>query len=228
MLRIHFYRQTTTDCNTDQTTYHPSSATRQCGSLPGQGPATVELHRLHALVHDRVPGAVWRVDRIHVGLHAGRRRVLYSVLFGHRSDRKSSSKYPLSVQKCCVTNRRMLSLPFPNQVLNLFLALLLSNFGSSSLSAPTADNETNKIAEAFNRISRFSNWIKSNIANALKFVKNKLTSQIASVQPAGEQHNHLSWIWNEGYYPLAFSKHYKLNKYLLLLLLLLPATKRNL
>ncbi|XP_058055276.1 sodium channel protein para isoform X33 [Anopheles bellator] len=70
-------------------------------------------------------------------------------------------------------------------VLNLFLALLLSNFGSSSLSAPTADNETNKIAEAFNRISRFSNWIKLNIANALKFVKNKLTSQIASVQPAG-------------------------------------------
>ncbi|XP_058457331.1 sodium channel protein para isoform X46 [Malaya genurostris] len=82
-------------------------------------------------------------------------------------------------------------------VLNLFLALLLSNFGSSSLSAPTADQETNKIAEAFNRISRFSNWIKLNIANALKFVKNKLTSQIASVQPAGEQHNHLSWIWNE-------------------------------
>ncbi|XP_052563363.1 sodium channel protein para isoform X7 [Culex pipiens pallens] len=83
-------------------------------------------------------------------------------------------------------------------VLNLFLALLLSNFGSSSLSAPTADNETNKIAEAFNRISRFSNWIKANIAAALKFVKNKLTSQIASVQPAGEQHNHLSWIWSEG------------------------------
>ncbi|XP_052563391.1 sodium channel protein para isoform X34 [Culex pipiens pallens] len=71
-------------------------------------------------------------------------------------------------------------------VLNLFLALLLSNFGSSSLSAPTADNETNKIAEAFNRISRFSNWIKANIAAALKFVKNKLTSQIASVQPAGK------------------------------------------
>lgn len=95
----------------------------------------------------------------------------------------------------------------PQQVLNLFLALLLSNFGSSSLSAPTADNETNKIAEAFNRISRFSNWIKLNVANALKFVKSKLTSQIASVQPAGEQHNHLSWIWNEGYYPLAFSNN---------------------
>ncbi|XP_052563402.1 sodium channel protein para isoform X45 [Culex pipiens pallens] len=76
-------------------------------------------------------------------------------------------------------------------VLNLFLALLLSNFGSSSLSAPTADNETNKIAEAFNRISRFSNWIKANIAAALKFVKNKLTSQIASVQPAEHGENEL-------------------------------------
>ncbi|XP_058457330.1 sodium channel protein para isoform X45 [Malaya genurostris] len=76
-------------------------------------------------------------------------------------------------------------------VLNLFLALLLSNFGSSSLSAPTADQETNKIAEAFNRISRFSNWIKLNIANALKFVKNKLTSQIASVQPAEHGENEL-------------------------------------
>lgn len=69
------------------------------------------------------------------------------------------------------------------KVLNLFLALLLSNFGSSSLSAPTADQETNKIAEAFNRISRFSNWIKSSIANALKFVKNKLTNQISNLQP---------------------------------------------
>uniref|UniRef100_A0AAG5DSR0 Sodium channel protein n=1 Tax=Anopheles atroparvus TaxID=41427 RepID=A0AAG5DSR0_ANOAO len=76
-------------------------------------------------------------------------------------------------------------------VLNLFLALLLSNFGSSSLSAPTADNETNKIAEAFNRISRFSNWIKMNVANALKFFKNKLTSQIASVQPAEHGENEL-------------------------------------
>ncbi|XP_055695921.1 sodium channel protein para isoform X36 [Lutzomyia longipalpis] len=64
-------------------------------------------------------------------------------------------------------------------VLNLFLALLLSNFGSSSLSAPTADNDTNKIAEAFNRISRFINWIKRNIANALKTVRNKLTNQIS-------------------------------------------------
>lgn len=81
------------------------------------------------------------------------------------------------------------------------MALLLSNFGSSSLSAPTADNETNKIAEAFNRISRFINWIKRNVANALKYVRNKLTNQISD-QTTGERINHISWIWNEGFYPL--------------------------
>lgn len=61
----------------------------------------------------------------------------------------------------------------------------MSNFGSSSLSAPTADNETNKIAEAFNRISRFKKWIKSSIMNGLKAIKNKITNQI-SVQPSGK------------------------------------------
>lgn len=74
----------------------------------------------------------------------------------------------------------------PIQVLNLFLALLLSNFGSSSLSAPTADQETNKIAEAFNRISRFKKWVKSSIMNGLKKLKNKITNQI-SVQPSGNE-----------------------------------------
>ncbi|KAL4710946.1 hypothetical protein ACJJTC_017911 [Scirpophaga incertulas] len=68
-------------------------------------------------------------------------------------------------------------------VLNLFLALLLSNFGSSSLSTPTADQDTNKIAEAFNRISRFIDWIKRNIADFLKLLKNKLTNQIAIHAP---------------------------------------------
>lgn len=69
------------------------------------------------------------------------------------------------------------------QVLNLFLALLLSNFGSSSLSTPTADQDTNKIAEAFNRISRFTEWVKRNVADILKLLKNKLTNQIAIHAP---------------------------------------------
>ncbi|XP_055854969.1 sodium channel protein para isoform X30 [Episyrphus balteatus] len=68
-------------------------------------------------------------------------------------------------------------------VLNLFLALLLSNFGSSSLSAPTADNDTNKIAEAFNRFSRFSKWIKRNVASCFKLIRNKLTNQISDQPP---------------------------------------------
>ena len=54
------------------------------------------------------------------------------------------------------------------QVLNLFLALLLSSFGASNLSAPTADAETNKLAEAFNRIGRFIRWIKSLIRRSIQ------------------------------------------------------------
>ncbi|XP_057653303.1 sodium channel protein para isoform X4 [Diorhabda carinulata] len=70
-------------------------------------------------------------------------------------------------------------------VLNLFLALLLSNFGSSSLSAPTADNDTNKIAEAFDRIGRFIRWIKAGVADIAKLIRFKLTNQISD-QPSGE------------------------------------------
>ncbi|XP_053952366.1 sodium channel protein para isoform X17 [Anastrepha ludens] len=70
-------------------------------------------------------------------------------------------------------------------VLNLFLALLLSNFGSSSLSAPTADNDTNKIVEAFNRISRFKAWIKRNFSSCFNYIRNKLTNQISD-QPSGK------------------------------------------
>ncbi|XP_059479446.1 sodium channel protein para isoform X5 [Neocloeon triangulifer] len=68
-------------------------------------------------------------------------------------------------------------------VLNLFLALLLSNFGSSNLSAPTADNETNKIAEAFNRIGRFKAWVKRSIVNMAKALRAKLTNQISDQTP---------------------------------------------
>ncbi|XP_054288733.1 sodium channel protein para-like isoform X6 [Macrosteles quadrilineatus] len=70
-------------------------------------------------------------------------------------------------------------------VLNLFLALLLSNFGSSSLSAPAADTETNKIAEAFDRIGRFSTWVKHSMLNFAKVIRAKLTNQIAD-QTTGE------------------------------------------
>ncbi|GFS10974.1 sodium channel protein, partial [Elysia marginata] len=45
-------------------------------------------------------------------------------------------------------------------VLNLFLALLLSSFGSESLSRSESDDEPNKIAEAIDRFKRFGNWVK--------------------------------------------------------------------
>ncbi|XP_039291754.1 sodium channel protein para isoform X2 [Nilaparvata lugens] len=79
-------------------------------------------------------------------------------------------------------------------VLNLFLALLLSNFGSSSLSAPTADQETNKIAEAFERIARFNKWVKRAMLGLVKAVRAKLTNQIADQTP-GER---LAASWTQG------------------------------
>ncbi|XP_046749979.1 sodium channel protein para isoform X10 [Diprion similis] len=70
-------------------------------------------------------------------------------------------------------------------VLNLFLALLLSNFGSSNLSAPTADNDTNKIAEAIDRIARFIQWVKRSLFNLFKMMRAKFTNQISDQAPDG-------------------------------------------
>lgn len=56
-------------------------------------------------------------------------------------------------------------------VLNLFLALLLSSFGASNLSTPSTDADTNKLAEAFNRIGRFIKWIKM---KARKFTRTQI------------------------------------------------------
>lgn len=85
-----------------------------------------------------------------------------------------------------------------NQVLNLFLALLLSNFGSSNLSAPTADSDTNKITEAIDRISRFIGWIKRSILNLLKMLRAKFTNQISDQAPGEGPSN----SWKEGLYPI--------------------------
>jgi hypothetical protein len=54
-------------------------------------------------------------------------------------------------------------------VLNLFLALLLSSFGASNLSAPTSDSaDTKKLQEAFDRFSRANKWVKSKLFNVFK------------------------------------------------------------
>lgn len=53
----------------------------------------MELHGLHAQLYDCVPGALWGVDRVHVGLHVGGGRVLYSLLLGHCGHRQFGGMY---------------------------------------------------------------------------------------------------------------------------------------
>lgn len=54
-------------------------------------------------------------------------------------------------------------------VLNLFLALLLSSFGASSLSSPSTESaDTKKLQEAFDRFSRAHKWIKSKVISLFK------------------------------------------------------------
>lgn len=65
--------------------------------------------------------------------------------------------------------------PSALQVLNLFLALLLSSFGASNLSGANNDEDgTNKLTEAFNRIGRFKRFIKNLIVRGLNFLKDKI------------------------------------------------------
>ena len=59
-------------------------------------------------------------------------------------------------------------------VLNLFLALLLSSFGTSNLSGASNDEDgTNKLTEAFNRIGRFKRFVKKFVVKGLFFLKEK-------------------------------------------------------
>ncbi|BFZ11652.1 hypothetical protein BsWGS_14691 [Bradybaena similaris] len=53
-------------------------------------------------------------------------------------------------------------------VLNLFLALLLSSFGTESLSSSESAEEPNKISEAIDRFRRFGNWVKVKIIVCIK------------------------------------------------------------
>ena len=57
--------------------------------------ATLELHRLHAQLHDRLPRAVRGVDRVHVGLHLRRRALLRPLLPRNRPRRESRHSQPL-------------------------------------------------------------------------------------------------------------------------------------
>lgn len=55
--------------------------------------------------------------------------------------------------------------PFPSQVLNLFLALLLSSFSSDNLSAPDEDGEMNNIQIAVARIHTGFAWLMRNVSD---------------------------------------------------------------
>ncbi|RWS27873.1 uncharacterized protein B4U80_02113 [Leptotrombidium deliense] len=62
-------------------------------------------------------------------------------------------------------------------VLSLFLALLLSSFGASNLSAPTSESaDTKKLQEAFERFSRAQRWIKNRILSIFK-PRNRISDQ---------------------------------------------------
>ena len=54
------------------------------------------------------------------------------------------------------------------QVLNLFLALLLSSFGAESLQQSQDESEPNKLQEAVERINRFVVYIKSKVNYCIK------------------------------------------------------------
>lgn len=79
-------------------------------------------------------------------------------------------------------------------LLNLFLALLLSSFGGSSV-APS-DNEQNKLAEAFDRIGRFIRWIKNGIKSFFKAIinliihaKNRIVPNPQPPEPPPDMHH---------------------------------------
>lgn len=72
-------------------------------------------------------------------------------------------------------------------VLNLFLALLLSSFGASNLSSPQADAETNKLAEAFHRIARFSKWTRSSFGKLLSYLFNMIKCSKKQKQPPAQE-----------------------------------------
>ena len=54
------------------------------------------------------------------------------------------------------------------QVLNLFLALLLSSFGAESLKHSEEEEGPNKLQEAIDRITRFVIYVKSHILYCIK------------------------------------------------------------
>ena len=66
---------------------------RQRGAVPSENDAKMELHRLHAQLHDRLPRPLWGVDRVDVGLHV---RISY---IGSDLVKKDNSSICLSISR---------------------------------------------------------------------------------------------------------------------------------
>ena len=75
----------------------------------------------------------------------------------------------------------------PCQVLNLFLALLLSSFGASNLSSGPDEGEPNKLAQAIDRIDRFIAWVKRSIRAGIMAVINKVRGRKADAVADGSR-----------------------------------------
>ena len=90
----------------------------------------------------------------------------------HRNLRIFCSKTARGGNYISLVGNRMqthsLVLFFSHQVLNLFLALLLSSFGAESLQQSQEDSEPNKLQEAIDRINRFVLFIKSHVLYCVK------------------------------------------------------------
>lgn len=64
--------------------------------ISGWRNATMEFHRFHAFIYDRVPCSVRWMDWINVGLYASWRRIMHTIFLSHRCHWQFSRKYSFS------------------------------------------------------------------------------------------------------------------------------------
>lgn len=77
----------------------------------------------------------------------------------------------------------------PFQVLNLFLALLLSSFSSDNLAAPEDETEANNLQIAIARIHRGIDFAKKKLYEFVQTICFQKSKATAGIKSAGEQNN---------------------------------------
>ena len=127
--------------------------------------ASMAFRRLFPLIHDSVSRTMWRMGRVHVGLCDCVRLALYTILFDHHDHWQSCGNlyFIYSIKK--ITQQWILF--SIKKIKNLFIALLLSSFGSDRLK-DVKDDEINKIQEAVDRIRRFFRYLSRKLASLTK------------------------------------------------------------